>query len=260
LAGQDVLDKTKDVIIDEPKDWIEDALDVDKERDTSDVSRHKASAHQRQCGSEWTRIISRGMSQPAETVKLDDLIDHKEDFYGKTVTVDGEMHRTFTESVFTIEDDDFFQDDDVLVINTVPGTDLIVPLRDSLERGKMVRITGVVRPYDRGELECEYGPLNLESREGHSFTKSPVLVIGRPEVVEETRVESPPVLSEKPEPPAVLMKPEPEPAIAEPEPAPTPAPAPLPQTGGNLPLAGLLGLLSLSAACVSRLFAGSRDH
>lgn len=100
-------------------------------------------------------------------------------YYGKTVTVDGELHRMFTDNVFTIEGGDFGHDFDVLIVSTAPKADVLTPLEGSLEPDKDVRVTGVVVPYDRGKLECAYGPLNVESHEGSSFTKSPVLIIDR---------------------------------------------------------------------------------
>jgi len=112
-------------------------------------------------------------------VSMKDLEKHPEDYYGKTVTVDGELHRTFSDNVFTIEDSSFFRDTEILVISTVPKADAVVPLEDLLKPGKDVRVTGVVQPFDRGKLECAYGPLHLEKLEGESFTKNPVLIVDR---------------------------------------------------------------------------------
>jgi hypothetical protein len=111
-------------------------------------------------------------------VSIRELQNNPEEFYNKTVTVDGELHRDFTENVFTI-DGGGIRDRDMLVISTDPKGDIVVPLEHSLKSGKSVRITGVVEPYDRGKLECAYGPLKLEGFEGHSFTKMPVLIVDR---------------------------------------------------------------------------------
>ena len=101
-----------------------------------------------------------------------------EQYYGKTVTVAGELHRDFTDNIFTIKGSGF-RDKDILVVSTVSKAEAVVPLENSLQEGKGVRITGVIQPYDRGRLECAYGPLQVASREGHSFTKNPVLIIDR---------------------------------------------------------------------------------
>jgi LPXTG-motif cell wall-anchored protein len=120
--------------------------------------------------------------------------------------------------VFTLEDDDFFRDDDILVISNAPSSEVIVPLEDEVSPGKNVQVTGIVRPFDREYLECRFGPLDVESWEGHSFMDGPVLV------VEKVR----------PAPPIVRQQP--------------PIPE-LPKTGSGLPLTALSGLLAIAAAC-----------
>jgi hypothetical protein len=176
------------------------------------------------------------------------MLNHPEEYLGKTITVDGEMHRQFTDRVFTIEDDGFFRDRDMLVISVTPMNESVIPLQDSFDRGKNVRVTGVVRPFDRDQLECLYGPLNLESREGKSFTKNPVLIIGfkppTPVAV---------VIEEKPAPP-----PEPAPAPAvelppPPPPAPMPEPPELPRTASDVPFAAAAGVFFIFAAGLAHL-------
>jgi hypothetical protein len=108
-------------------------------------------------------------------VSMKELQKNPEDYYGKTVTVDGELHRDFNDNVFTIAGNC----QDVLVISTVPKGDTVVALEHSLKSGTDVRVTGFVAPYDRETLECAYGPLNLENREDRSFTKNPVLIVDR---------------------------------------------------------------------------------
>jgi hypothetical protein len=205
--------------------------------------------------------------ETGQTVKLDDLIDKPELYLGKVVTVDGEMHRIFTDRVFTIEDDDLIRDDDVLIISDVPREQAVNALEKSIEPGKNVRVTGYVQKYDRQELECLYGPLQVESREGHSFTKSPVLIVQRMQLAEAI---TPPAVA--PEQRAVAAQPEPEPvaALAEREPAPVVQNAPeerapaerapaeergaLPRTASGMPLVGLLGVASMLSAWAVRRF------
>jgi hypothetical protein len=112
-------------------------------------------------------------------VSIRELRNNAPAYFGKTVTVDGEYHRTFTDKVFTIEGGQWPDDFDVLVISTLDKADSVMPLEGSIEEDKDVRITAVVEPYDRGNLECAYGPLRIESHESQSFTKSPVLIIDR---------------------------------------------------------------------------------
>ena len=194
--------------------------------------------------------LSSSVGTGEETVKLDDLIDHQDEYLGKTITTEGEMHRVFNEHSFTIEDDDWLRDDDVLIITKgLTREEAVTPMKDSIDPGHKVRVTGFVRAFDQAALECEFGPLDLESREGHSFTKSPVLIVQR---VETAKLEAPPVIElEKPEPaPIPEFVPAPPPApIVEPLPeSPAPPVKELPRTAGGLPMVELFGLLSLLAS------------
>jgi hypothetical protein len=274
----DLVDQDEDVVIEQSQELIADnhgQCNRYQDISTSDnqCNRMEKTAtscpavdtceRERTCASTVRRDPCDACAEP-EVLTLDTLIEHQEEYYGKTVTVEGELHRFFTDNVFTIEDDDFFSDDDVLVISkTGPMCDAVSSLdkHGEIEKGKDVCITGVVRPYDRGKLECEYGPLNLESREGHSFTKSPVLIVGdRP--VQETVMVEPPEPIVWPEP-----TPAPEPEIAEVEEVEIaevefPAPADeLPRTSSNLPFVGLAGLLSIFGAGAVGLYRRStRDR
>jgi hypothetical protein len=189
--------------------------------------------------------IRMNAGETGQTVKLDDLIDKKDQFYGKIVTVEGEMHRIFTDRVFTIEDDDLLKDDDVLIISDVPRAQAVVALEKSIEPGKNVRVTGFVHKYDQQELECLYGPLQTESRDGHSFTKSPVLIVQK---VQAAAAEAP-SRTTAPEQRAAVEPQSPAPATA----APSAEPA-LPRTASGLPLLGLLGLASVFTALAIRVF------
>ena len=134
---------------------------------------------QNNCNQIQTMARSSPNADQPIVVSMMELRSNAAMYYGKTVTVDGELHRMFTDKVFTIEGGDFGHDFDVLIVSTAPKADVLTPLEGSLEPDKDVRVTGVVAPYDRGGLECAYGPLNVESHEGSSFTKSPVLIIDR---------------------------------------------------------------------------------
>jgi hypothetical protein len=112
-------------------------------------------------------------------VSITELRNNAAQYFGKTVTVEGELHRSFTDKVFTIEGGKWPDVFDVLVISTLDKADSLTPLEGTVQEGKDVRVTGVVEAYDRDNLECAYGPLRLDSHEGGAFTHSPVLVIDR---------------------------------------------------------------------------------
>jgi hypothetical protein len=196
-----------------------------------------------------------------QDAKLDTVLGNPEDYFGKTVTVQGEMHRTFSDRVFSIEDDDFLRDDDLLIITTASKSEVVTPVKDSIEEGEDVRVTGVIVPFHRSEMECKYGPLQIESRASHYKEGDPVMIIERQKVAStgetadreavqlpdrEVQVEPEPVPEEldqrveSEEPAAVAPAEEPvdqEPVESE----------ELPRTAGELPLLALGGVLSLLA-------------
>src|SRR5262245_18703939 len=182
--------------------------------------------------------------------KLDTVLGHPNDYFGKTVTVEGEMHRTFNDKVFSIEDDDFLRDDDLLIITNASKSQVVKPVKDSIEAGKDVCVTGVIQPFHRSEMESKFGPLNIESRASHYKEGSPVMIIEQTNTVAETATT---FESEKPlqEPaaqpaPAPAAEPAAEPAPSQPET--TSSERELPATASPIPLIGLGGLLSMLAA------------
>jgi hypothetical protein len=136
-------------------------------------------AQNKSCGDVQKMARNSANADQPIVISITELRNNAAHYFGKTVTVDGELHRSFTDKVFTIEGGKWPDDFDVLVISTLNKADSLTPLEGSIEEDKDVRVTGVVEPYDRGNLECAYGPLGLESHEGHSFTNSPVIVIDR---------------------------------------------------------------------------------
>src|SRR5262245_1622396 len=134
----------------------------------------------------------------------------------------------------------------------------LLQLDNSFERKSTVRVTGVLRPYDREKLECLYGPLDVESRDGHSFTRNPVLIIGyKPPVKQRTAVI---IVVPLPSPaPEARAAPAPRPteevaelAVIEQPAAPEP-PKALPRTASDLPFAAFAGFGFLFLAGSIRL-------
>lgn len=113
--------------------------------------------------------------QGSVTVSMEELQKNQTAYYGKRVTVDAEIARTFTDNLFTIVDMSFFKHPDLLVISSVPKAEAVTALETSLKPGRTVRITGVVQPCDLKKLDSAYGPLHLKP--GGSWTQGPVLII-----------------------------------------------------------------------------------
>jgi hypothetical protein len=184
-------------------------------------------------------------------LKLDTVLNHPKDYFGKTVTVEGEMHRTFNDKVFSIEDDDFLRDDDLLIITNSSKADVVKPVKDSTAEGKDVCVTGVIQPFNQSEMESKFGPLNIESRASHYPEGSPVMII------EQTKSETASTFDREKPLPATEAEPVTEPVPTELEtkspPEQTTTDAGLPATGSPLPLVGLSGVLSMLAAAGIRL-------
>ena len=193
-------------------------------------------------GIAWPQEGHKGLRCGSD-IKLDTVLNHPEDYFGKTITVEGEMHRTFSDKVFSIEDDDLLRDDDLLIITNASKSDVVKPVKDSIEEGKDVCVTGVIRPFHRSEMESKFGPLNIESRAGHYPEGSAVMVIEQAQNTAATT----PLTSNKAEP---VTEPVPgELAQASPQHSTDTASSnDLPATGSSLPLIALTGVLLLLAA------------
>jgi hypothetical protein len=178
-------------------------------------------------------------------LKLDTVLNHPQEYFGKTVTVEGEMHRTFSDKVFSIEDDDLLRDDDLLIITNTSKAEVVKPVKDSIDEGKDVCVTGVIQPFHRTEMENKFGPLNIESRASHYPEGSAVMIIERAKA--STAALEPPQALPTTQPKAVT-EPVPNTLEARNEP-----PKQLPATGSPLPLIGLSGVLSMLAAAGIRL-------
>jgi len=252
MARQDILDKSKDVIIDKPAEGVKNVFDDDdnnyreKPSDSQYNSCGCPSKEKPACPSEEkpsncpATCASQGTPENPLPVTIDDLRHHGECYYGKTVTTEGKIDDTYSDNAFTIKG----HGHEVLVISDSAMCDSVVPLKGEVKEGKPVRITAVVEPFDESKL-CTYGLQGLEKH----LAKSPMLMVKKTETA---KVEEPAVaMIETPTPPAPPM-PQVEAAPA-PEPAPAPpAKAELPRTASHVPLVGISGLFALGVAFAMR--------
>jgi hypothetical protein len=256
MARQDILDKSKDVIIDKPAEGVKNVFDDDDNnyREKPGDSQYNScgqtvycpSKEKPACPSEEKRecpatCASQGTPENPLPVTIDDLRHHGECYYGKTVTTEGKIDDTYSDNAFTIKG----HGHEVLVISDSGMCDSVVPLKGEVKEGKPVRITAVVEPFDESKL-CTLG---LEGVEKH-LSKSPMLMVKKTETA---KVEEPTTV-------AVIEMPAPAPPpMPEAAPAPEPAPAPpakteLPRTASDVPLVGIGGLFALGVAFAVRRF------
>src|SRR5262245_45873386 len=184
---QDVLEKSKDVTIDKPAEQVKSGFDNDENSHTSATQYNTSDTQYNSCGcpsrekpacpSEEKPACpamceSQGTAENPLPVTIDDLRHHGECYYGKTVTTEGKLDDTYSDSAFTIKG----HGHEILVISEAPMCDSVVPLKGEVTEGKPVRVTGVVEPYDESKL-CSLGLQGLEKH----LAKSPVLMVKKTE-------------------------------------------------------------------------------
>ena len=97
-------------------------------------------------------------SVPATGITTSEIIDHPEQYLGRTVTVAGEVDRVLGRWAFTIGGGDFIGDDRLLILSTVKLPQ--VPRRPAdnpLLEDDIVQVTGPVRRFDLAAAERELG-------------------------------------------------------------------------------------------------------
>lgn len=258
MARQDILDKTKDVVIDKPVEGVQNVFDDDNNNTyrsdsqynscgqytcPSKEAREKPTCPSEEKASECPAMCeSQGTPDNPLQVTIDDLRHHGECYYGKTVTTEGKIDDIYSDNAFTIKG----HGHEVLVLSDSGMCDSVVPLKGEVKEGKPVRVTAVVEPYDESKL-CAAGLQGLEKH----LAKSPMLVIKKTETakVEEPIIETPP-------PPAPMPQAEaaPPPAPAPPETAVVIEEKALPKTASDIPLLPIGGLFALGAALTIRRF------
>ncbi|EDX84348.1 hypothetical protein S7335_2045 [Synechococcus sp. PCC 7335] len=77
-----------------------------------------------------------------------EITENPEIYYNKRIAVEGEVEDILESGLFTMDEEELFGGDDLLVI---PG-DLVSPVKD----GEFVTATGVLRPYITAEFERDY--------------------------------------------------------------------------------------------------------
>jgi hypothetical protein len=72
-----------------------------------------------------------------------EVTDEPEELYGRAIAVEGEVDEIYGPTTFTLNDDDLFKGEDLLVINTVPEHEAVVAV-------------GELRPFVVAEIERDY--------------------------------------------------------------------------------------------------------
>ncbi len=113
-------------------------------------------------------IIAQSMAlapEPGEITK------NPSQYYGKTLAVTGEVEKIESPNLFTLDEDQLFGAEDLIVLNTKSSK----PIKED----ETVAVTGVVRPFVLAEFERDYDltwDLNLKKKLEAEYSNKPVLV------------------------------------------------------------------------------------
>lgn len=111
----------------------------------------------------------------AESVALapdpGEITRNPEQFYNQTIAVEGEVEDILSPNTFTIDEDQLFADEDLLVVTTMPTPET--------QDGEVVTVTGILRPYIASDFERDYDlnwDLSVQEQIEAEYTEKPVFV------------------------------------------------------------------------------------
>lgn len=99
------------------------------------------------------------------------ITENPQQYYGQTLAVTGEVEQIQGANSFTLDEDQLFGTDDLLVLNRTPNS--------VVQEDEEVAVTGVLRPFVVAELEREYGitwDLDVQQRLETEYSNKPVLI------------------------------------------------------------------------------------
>ena len=100
-----------------------------------------------------------------------DITSNPEAYYNKRIAVQGEVEDKLSASTFTLDEEELFGGDDLLVV-----ADGITP---QTQDGEDVTVTGVLRPYIKADFDRDYDldwDLSVEQQIEAEYTEKPVFV------------------------------------------------------------------------------------
>ncbi|MBD2090223.1 hypothetical protein H6F67_10200 [Microcoleus sp. FACHB-1515] len=106
--------------------------------------------------------------------KPGELTSNPQQYYGKPLAVTGEIEELEGANTFTLDEEQLFGGQDLLVLRTRPAAD-----QPAIEEGETVAVTGVLRPFVVAELEREYGfswEAGIQQQLEAEYTNKPVLI------------------------------------------------------------------------------------
>ena len=111
-----------------------------------------------------------GAVTAATSQNLDAVLDTPEQFYGQSITVEGNLTEFVNERMVRLTDDDLIGADSLLVLHHMDGG-----LDAAIDENTRVQVTGTVRPFVLADFESEFG-IDLDDSLFVGFENQPVLV------------------------------------------------------------------------------------
>ncbi|MGB3573345.1 MAG: hypothetical protein WBA01_14980 [Phormidesmis sp.] len=101
-----------------------------------------------------------------------DLTSNPEDYYNQRIAVAGEVEDKLSPTTFTLDEEELFGGDDLLVITQGDAT-------PETQDGEEVTVTGVLRPYVKAEFDTDYDldwDLSVQEQVEAEYSEKPVFV------------------------------------------------------------------------------------
>lgn len=100
-----------------------------------------------------------------------DITSNPEAYYNKRISVAGEIEDKLDGNTFTLDEEELFGADDLLVISNVASP--------QAQDGEKVTVTGVLRPYVKADFDTDYDltwDLDVQKQVEAEYTEKPVFV------------------------------------------------------------------------------------
>ncbi|MGQ4648020.1 hypothetical protein [Lyngbya aestuarii] len=116
------------------------------------------------CASDVAETTAPGVD---ENVSTEEVAENTDELFGKTVTLRSEVGKKLDDISFTVDDDEFFSGEEILVVNA-SGQPFVLPTDDT-----EVQVTGEVRQFRAVEFEPDF---DFDWQPGTDYENKPAIV------------------------------------------------------------------------------------